>query len=165
MCVANKEMTMKKRLTVLALTCGVLGTAAAMDWKDVRVGPQVLVGTSGFEPGAFAEFTWDKFRLRPELFLHDGDRPAIGASALWQLPVTLLAGHTLHLGPRLAFHNGDDRHDPRGEISAMGIYNMPIPLKPGDSRHHVEIIAATGLVDEDGAEVAFSVGAGYVYRF
>jgi hypothetical protein len=136
-----------------------------MEWKDVRVGPQVLVGTSGFEPGAFAEFTWDKFRLRPELFLHDRDRPGAGVSGLWQLPVTLLDGHTLHLGPRLAYHNGDHDNDPRGEISAMCIYNLPIPVKAADSRHNLEIIAATGVVNEDGAEFAFSAGAGYVFRF
>lgn len=156
---------MKKLFTALALITAAVGTTTAMEWKDIRVGPQVLLGTSGFEPGAFAEFTWDNFRLRPELFIHDRDRPAAGASALWKLPVTLLEGHTLHVGPRLAYHNGDDGDDPRGEVSAMGIYNMPIPLKPGDSRHNLEIIAATGVVDEDGAEFAFSAGAGYVYRF
>jgi len=156
---------MKSLLAVLGLSLGVLGVASAMEWKDVRVGPQVLLGTSGFEPGAFAEFTWDQFRLRPELFIHDRDRPAAGVSALWQLPVNLLAGHTLHIGPRLAYHNGDDNDDPRGEVSAMGIYNLPIPPKQADSRHHIEIIAATGIVDEDGAEFAFSAGAGYVFRF
>lgn len=156
---------MKSLLTALVLTAAAVGTTAAMEWKDIRVGPQVLLGTSGFEPGAFAEFTWDKFRLRPELFVHDRDRPAAGVAALWQLPVTLLAGHTLHLGPRLAYHNGDDSKDPRGEVSAMGIYNLPIPPKTADSRHNIEIIVATGLVDEDGAEFAISAGAGYVYRF
>jgi len=156
---------MKALLAVIALTAGAVGTTSAMEWKDIRVGPQVLLGTSGFEPGAFAEFTWDKFRLRPELFIHDRDRPAAGVSGLWQLPVKLLDGHTLHVGPRLAYHNGDDGDDPRGEISAMGIYNLPIPPKAADSRHHLEIIAATGLVDEDGAEFAISAGAGYVYRF
>jgi hypothetical protein len=156
---------MKTPLAVLALSLGAVVTGTAMEWKDVRVGPQVLLGTSGFEPGAFGEFTWDRFRLRPELFIHDRDRPGAGVSGLWQLPVPLLDGHTLHVGPRLAFHNGDHHHDPRGEVSAMGIYNMPIPPKTADSRHHLEIIAATGVVDEDGAEFAFSAGAGYVFRF
>lgn len=156
---------MKAATALVALLAGFALHAGAMEWKDVRVGPQVLVGTSGFEPGAYGEFTWDAFRLRPELFIHDRNRPGAGVSALWQLPVTLLPGHTLHLGPRLAYHNGDDGDDPRGEISAMGIYNLPIPPKPGDSRHHLEIIAATGLVDEDGAELAFSAGAGYCFRF
>lgn len=155
---------MKTLLAVLAFT-GAVTTATAMEWKDIRVGPQVLLGTSGFEPGAFAEFTWDQFRLRPEVFIHDRNRPAAGVSALWQLPITLLAGHTLHLGPRVAYHNGDDGDDPRGEISAMAIYNLPIPPKPGDSRHNLELIAAAGVVDEDGAEAAFSAGAGYVFRF
>lgn len=154
-----------KALLALGLLAAI-AAAPAMEWKDVRVGPQALAGTSGFEPGAFAEFTWDNFRLRPELFVHDFERPGAGVAALWQLPVDLLAGHTLHLGPRLAYHNGKhEDHDPRGEVSAMGIYNLPIPPKQADTRHHVEIIAATGVVDEDGAEFAFSAGAGYVYRF
>ena len=155
-----------KALLALGLLTGVFASVPAMEWKDVRVGPQALVGTSGFEPGAFAEFTWDNFRLRPELFVWDFERPGAGVSALWQLPVNLMAGHTLHLGPRVAYHNGEhsDR-DPRGEISAMAIYNLPIPPKQADTHHNIEIIAATGVVDEDGAEFAFSAGAGYVYRF
>lgn len=153
------------RLLPLLLLAASVAPVVAMEWKDVRVGPQVLLGTSGVEPGAFAEFTWDHFRLRPELFLQDFDRPGAGVSALWQLPVTLPEGHTLHLGPRLAFHNGEDSHDPRTELSAMAVYNMPIPPKQAASRHNLEIIAATGLVDENGTEFAFSVGAGYVYRF
>lgn len=156
---------MRTLLAVLTLTVGAIGTTNAMEWKDIRVGPQVLLGTSGFEPGAFAEFTWDQLRLRPELFVHDRDRPAAGVSVLWQLPVPLLDGHTLHVGPRVAYHNGDHSDDPRGEVSAMGIYNLPIPPKQGDSRHHLEIIAAVGVVDEDGAEAALSAGAGYVFRF
>jgi hypothetical protein len=154
-----------KPLIVLALLTAVTVTTTAMEAKDIRVGPQVLLGTSGFEPGAFAEFTWDKFRLRPELFIQDFARPGAGISALWQLPIDLLPGHTLHLGPRVAYHNGEHNDDPRGEVSAMAIYNLPIPPKPGDSRHNLEIIAATGVVDEDGAEFAFSAGAGYCYRF
>jgi hypothetical protein len=156
---------MKTLLAILALTAGTVAATTAMEWKDIRVGPQVLLGTSGFEPGAFAEFTWDQFRLRPELFLHDRDRPGAGVAGLWQLPVSLLDGHTLHVGPRLAYHNGDHGDDPRGEVSAMGIYNLPIPPKQADSRHHLEIIAAIGVVDEDGTDAAFSAGAGYVYRF
>lgn len=156
---------MKSAFALVALLTSFSTVASAMEWKDVRVGPQILLGTSGFEPGAFAEFTWDKLRLRPELFLHDRDRPGAGVSVLWQLPAKLMAGHTLHLGPRAAYHNGDHSDDPRGEISAMAIYNLPIPPKQADTRHHLEIIAATGVVDEDGAEFAFSAGAGYVYRF
>jgi hypothetical protein len=154
-----------KPLFALALLAGTAATTVAADWDRVRIGPQVLLGTSGFEPGAFAEFTCHEFRLRPELFIHDHDRPGAGLSALWQLPVDLLPSHTLHLGPRVAYHNGDHENDPRGEVSAMAIYNLPIPPKQADTRHHLEIIAATGVVDEDGAEFAFSAGAGYVFRF
>ncbi len=154
-----------KPLLIIGLLASVASTTTAMEWKDVRVGPQVLLGTSGFEPGAFGEFTWDKLRLRPELSIPARDRPGAGVSVLWQLPVPLLDGHTLHLGPRAAYHNGDNSDDPRGEVSAMAIYNLPIPPKQADTRHHIEIIAATGVVDEDGAELAFSAGAGYVFRF
>lgn len=138
------------------------GVGEHPDWP--RFGPQVLVGTSGFEPGYMGEFDWGGFRLRPEIFLQDWDRPGIGVAGLWRLPVPLKDGHDLHVGARLAYHNGRHNDDPRGEVSAMGIYNLPIPVG-GPSQHNIEIIAAIGVVDEDGAEPAVSAGAGYVYRF
>ena len=161
---------MRIHACLLALiACAPLAFAAdgaAQEWP--RLGPQVLLGTSGFEPGYMAEFTLTNFhdiRLRPELFLHDFERPGIGGAALWPLPVALPAGQTLHLGPRLAYHNGKHSTDPRGELSAMGIYNLPLPPKDVESRHNLEAILAIGLIDKDGTEVAFSAGAGYVYRF
>ena len=157
--------------TLLALStflaAGHLGAADGVgehpDWP--RFGPQVLIGTSGFEPGYMGEFDFGpSFRLRPEIFLHDWDRPGIGVAGLWRLPVALKDGHDLHIGARLAYHNGRHNDDPRGELSAIGIYNLPLPLS-APSVHNLELIAAVGVVDEDGAEPAVSAGAGYVYRF
>ena len=132
------------------------------DWP--RFGPQVLIGTSGFEPGYMGEFDFGTFRLRPEVFLQDWGRPGIGVSGLWRLPVVLKEGHDLHIGARLAFHNGEHTNDPRGELSAIGIYNLPLPLG-APSRHNLELIGALGVIDKDGVEPAVSAGAGYVYRF
>lgn len=154
---------------VALVACAPLVTAADEPLSDwLRLGPQVLVGTSGFEPGYMAEFTLKDFhnlRLRPELFLQDFERPGVGGAVLWPLPVPLPEGHSLHLGPRLAYHNGRHGDDPRGEVDAMGIYNLPIPPKEVGTPHNIELIVAIGLLDKDGTEVGFSAGAGYVYRF
>ncbi len=138
------------------------GVGEHPDWP--RFGPQVLIGTAGFEPGYMGEFDFGNFRLRPEVFLQDWDRPGIGVSGLWHVPVLLKEGHDLHIGARVAFHNGRYSKDPRGELSAIGIYNLPIPMT-APSRHNLELIAAVGVLDGDGAEPAVSAGAGYVYRF
>jgi hypothetical protein len=132
-----------------------------------RVIGQVLVGTSGLEPGVAAEWTIageHPLRLRPELFIQDGDRPGIGGAVLWQLPMQLPAEHDLFLGPRFAFHNGEHHDDPRAEIDAMGIYTFPIvPSQPG--HHHIQVIVALGILDKDGAEFGVSAGAAYAYAF
>lgn len=138
------------------------GVGEHPDWP--RFGPQVLIGTAGFEPGYMGEFDFGNFRLRPEVFLQDWNRPGIGVAGLWQVPVPLKDGHDLHIGARAAFHNGRHNNDPRGELSAIGIYNLPIPMT-APSRHNLELIAAVGVLDGDGAEPAVSAGAGYVYRF
>ena len=161
---------MRIHACLLALiACAPLATAADEPLSDwLRLGPEVLVGTSGFEPGYMGEFTFKQaanIRVRPEIFLQDFERPGIGCAALWPLPVALPEGQTLHIGPRLAYHNGKHSDDPRGELSAMGIYNLPIPPKDAGTPHNLELILAIGLLDKDGTEVAFSAGAGYVYRF
>lgn len=132
-----------------------------------RVVGEVLVGTSDVEPGVAAEFLLPApvpLIIRPELFLHGGDRPGIGAACLWVIPFILPAGHEFMAGPRAAFHNGDGHGSAKGEFDGMAIYAFPIvPSQPG--HHHIEIITAVGILDKDGATIGASVGAGYAYSF
>ncbi len=152
----------------LLLIASLTTSAIGVDWTEVRYGPQASVGTSGFEFGAFAEFDIleDQYRLRPELFIHDKDRPAGAFAFLWHTTfLKLPENHDLYMGPRVAYHNGRENDDARGELSYMALYNLPIPPIPGDSRHHLEIFAALGIIDKDGTEVAATAGAGYFFKF
>jgi hypothetical protein len=140
----------------------------AFDWSEVRFGPQVSVGSSGFEFGGYAEFDIldDQYRLRPELFIHDKDRPAGAFAFLWHTTfLKLPEQHDFYMGPRVAYHNGKESDDPRAELSYMALYNLPIPPLKADSRHHLEIFAALGLLDKDGTELAATAGAGYFFKF
>lgn len=130
-----------------------------------RLVGQLLVGTSGVEPGFAAEWTLDShpaLRLRPELFMHDFEDPGFGFSVLWQMPWQLPHDQEIFLGPRFAYHNDDDK---KGELDAMMIYDLPI--QPEQSHHHhIELIGALGLLDDGGdLTVGLSLGAAYAYRF
>jgi hypothetical protein len=149
-------------LAALAASC-----PAADDIAPPWVVGELLAGTSNVEPGVAAEFllhTEHPLILRPELFLQGGDRPGIACAALWVIPFTLPAGHEFALGPRAAYHNGEHHDDAQAELDALGIYTFPIvPSQPG--HHHIEIIAALGILDKDGATIGVSLGAAYAYSF
>jgi hypothetical protein len=149
-------------LVFLAASC--LGADAI---TPPRVAGELLVGTSGVEPGVAVEWQLPVkpvIYLRPELFLQNGDRPGIGFSALWQVPFALPPGHDFFIGPRVAFHDGANYDDPHGEVDAMGIYSFPIiPTQPG--HHRIEIITALGFLDKNGIGIGASVGGAYVYTF
>jgi hypothetical protein len=155
-------------LLPFALCATAIIPGLSVEKDDFRYGPQISVGTSGFEFGAYGELDIldDQYRLRPELFIHDRERPGIGFAFLWNTTFFNLPDHhDFYMGPRVAYHNGKHKHDPRGELSYMVLYNLPIPPLPGDSRHHLEIFAAFGLLDKDGTEVAATGGAGYFFKF
>jgi hypothetical protein len=162
-----ERFSMHYVLPILLVSC-FMTSAVSVDWDQVRFGPQVSVGSSGFEFGGYAEFDIldDQYRLRPELFIHDKDRPAGAFAFLWHTTfLKLPAKHDFYMGPRVAYHNGEDNHDPRGELSYMALYNLPIPPLSADTRHHLEIFAALGLVDKDGTEFSATAGAGYFFKF
>jgi hypothetical protein len=158
------------RTTIIPLIVLLAGAGAAAGADGINppqlVG-EVLVGTSGVEPGVAAEFRLPiehPLILRPELFLQDGDRPGIAFAVLWPIPFILPAGHEFVIGPRVAYHNGDQYDAPHGELDAMAIYSFPIiPSQPG--HHHIEIITALGILDDNGPTLGVSVGAGYAYSF
>ena len=142
----------------------------------LRIVPQILVGTSGFEPGVAVEFgigSASRLILRPEVFVSD-DGIGGGAAVLWSLakPFQLGDRNDFAVGPRLVHHNADEHGL---EFSAMGIWSIGIGSNL-NRRHAIEIIGALGAVDEidddddddnddEGIGFAASVGVGYAYRF
>jgi hypothetical protein len=134
-----------------------------------RVGPQVLVGTSGFEPGIFAEWHFREASLvaRPELFLNEDERAGGGAMIGWEMPCfSLPEQHHIIIGPRVVYHNSDESGI---EADLMGIWSMDIhPASHG--RHFLEVITAIGAVEkdkdgDDDIELGATVGISYAFQF
>lgn len=134
-----------------------------------RIGPQVLVGTSGFEPGIFAEWRFGDRPLvvRPEVFLNEDERGGGGASLGWDLPFLHLPDRqNITIGPRVVYHNSDESG---WEGDVMGIWSLDIyPAQHG--RHFIEVIGAIGALEEekngdDDIVVGASIGLAYGFQF
>lgn len=154
-------------LIPLAMAATVANLTAADG--SFRIAPQIMVGTTGFEPGVAVEIQtsfWDPITFRPELFINnDGDLGA-GAAVLWSLPNTfnLSERHLLAIGPRLVFHNSDDDGL---EVSALGMWRIALGNQMSD-HHSIEILASLGVIQDrkhDDADVAAAVGVAYAYKF
>jgi hypothetical protein len=150
------------------LATAAIGLAAAD--TTVGIGPQLMIGTPGFEPGAAAEIhvgMWEPIVIRPELFISDDGRLGGGASLLWSLSDYFSLGdrQRISVGPRVVYHNSDEDGL---EVSAFGVWDFLL----GDGiaqHHHIEALGALGVVDDrdegQGANLLASGGAAYIYRF
>ncbi len=160
--------------STLLLAVAIPAVAQAEDGA-LRIVPQIMVGTSGFEPGLAVEFRLrspDALILRPEVFVND-DGVGGGAAVLWSLakPFHLGDRSDFAIGPRLVHHNADDHGL---EASALAIWNITLGNDLA-RRHSIEILGALGVVDaidkdnnnndDHSIEFAASVGAAYAYRF
>ncbi|MBA3697369.1 MAG: hypothetical protein H0W78_00685 [Planctomycetes bacterium] len=137
-----------------------------------RVGVQVLAGTSGIEPGIFAEWRLSEacVQLRPELFVNEDSKVGGGGGALVWEPgfIHLPERHALAIGPRAVFHNSDRSG---WEVDLMVIWSMDLdPSQRG--RHFLEVIGAVGVLededkdeDEDDSVIGASIGIGYGFQF
>jgi hypothetical protein len=161
----------------LALTAGMAGVLSGADrLADSEPYPrlvgEVLFGTSGFEPGVAAEWrtTMGSFAkmIRPEVLINEDGRPG-GAVSLNCLiaEAPMPEGHSLSIGPRLAYHNSDDSG---WEGAVLAIYH--IDIAPGQGhRHFIEVIGAAGILedkrdDEDhSARFGGTVGVAYGFQF
>lgn len=134
-----------------------------------RVGAQVLAGTSGIEPGAFAEWRLSEpgLLLRPEVFINEDGHIGFGGAVAWEPGfINLPERHALALGPRLVYHNSDESG---WELDLMGIWSFDlVPSQRG--RHYLEVIGAIGALEEENdgdeeTEVGASIGIGYGFQF
>ena len=134
-----------------------------------RLVGEVLVGSSGFEPGVAAEWrVGDPMCvLRPEVFINSDARPGFGASVSWDLTfLNLPERQSLTFGPRVVFHNSDDSG---WEADAMAIWHFDlIPSQRG--RHFLEVIGTVGALqdrkdDKNDTIIGASGGIAYGFQF
>lgn len=136
-----------------------------------RVGANVLVGTSGIEPGAFAEWrlSGPDLLLRPEAFINEDGRVGFGGAVAWELDfIKLPEHHRLAVGPRVVYHNSDESG---WEADVMAIWSIDL-VASQRGRHYLEIIGAVGVLEEEEdndkdeeSVVGASVGIGYGFQF
>ncbi len=134
-----------------------------------RLVGEVLVGSSGFEPGVAAEWrVGDPMCvLRPEVFINSDARPGFGASVTWDLSfLNLPERQSLTFGPRVVYHNSDDSG---WEADAMAIWHFDlIPSQRG--RHFLEVIGTIGALqdrkdDRNDTIIGASGGVAYGFQF
>lgn len=136
-----------------------------------RVGVNVLVGTSGIEPGIFAEWrlSGPDLLLRPEVFINEDGRAGFGGAVAWELDFfDLPERHRLAVGPRVVYHNSDESGL---EADVMAIWSIDL-VASQRGRHYLEIIGAVGVLqeedengDDDERVVGASGGIGYGFQF
>ena len=157
------------------LSCCVCSVITAADGPHndglPRVVAQVLIGTSGFEPGVAAEWRFGDYGMlvRPEVFINEDANAGGGASIGWELSfLPMMEGSCITLGPRVVYHNSDDKG---WEADALAIWHCDlVPSQKG--RHFLEVIGAIGVVetDKDGdnnhqTKVGGTIGIGYGFQF
>ncbi len=144
------------------------GICAAED--DLRITPQVMLGTSGIEPGVALEWRGQDLSsivLRPEVLLSEDGRPGAGGAILYDLGsmVDLPSRQSLAIGPRAVYHNADDSG---WEIDALATWGWNLSGSTTPWKHTVGVLAAVGVVKDkkhDETDVGASAGAFYSYRF
>lgn len=135
-----------------------------------RVGAQVLAGTSGIEPGAFAEWRFNEpgLLLRPEVFINEDGHVGFGGAVAWEGFFDLPDRHAIAVGPRLVYHNSDESG---WEIDLMAIWSFDLSTAHR-GRHYLEVIGAVGALEEEDEDngdeetvVGASIGIGYGFQF
>lgn len=157
----------RHQLLAIALLASALSTAMAMD-GDVRLVPQLAIGSSGFEPGLAVELRnadTPTLIVRPEILLSEDGTLGAGGALLIDLATTaqMPARQSLAIGPRVVFHNAD-----RSGLEAdmMGLWGFDLSDGVGTWRHSVGLLAAGGVLrDPRHDELDLGITAGIYYAF
>ncbi len=157
------------RLPLVAVLAVLCAHAGAVE-NDVRLVPQLLVGTAGVEPGIALEIRPPAnplFIVRPELLISEDGRLGAGGAILFDLtPSTDLPGRqAVAVGPRVVYHNADDVG---WEADAMVTWSYALSHDTRPWRHAVGALAALGLArdtDHHDTDIGATVGAFYAFGF
>lgn len=158
-------------LTAIVMTGALPLVAAEPSHESAppRLVGELMLGTSGFEPGIAAEWRtgvpWHL--IRPEVFINEDFRPGFAASAAWNMAFLHLPERfAITLGPRVVYHNSDRSG---WEADAMAIWHLDlVPTQRG--RHFLEVIGAIGALQDDRDDeretvVGASAGIAYAFQF
>lgn len=156
-------------IAALMVCAGALVPLLAAD-NDLRIVPQVMVGTAGFEPGVALEWRaadFERVVFRPEVFVNEDGRIGGGGAILYDLSTELNMpkDQALNVGPRFVQHNADDTG---WEFDGMLSYEVSLSSNVKPWRHAIGALGALGVREDrerDQTGVGASVGAFYSFRF
>lgn len=156
---------------LLSATAGAseVGSLTSAD-HDLRIVPQLVVGTAGVEPGVALEYrtaSLNRMIIRPEVFLNEDSRVGGGGALLYNVGESFDLPHeqALAFGPRLVSHNSDKNS---WEFDAMATYGISLSSMTQPWRHAVGLLAAVGVrhdKEHDEARIGANGGIFYSFRF
>lgn len=163
------HISLNRFTQAVALTIALSTSAGALDHgNDVRIVPQLMVGTSGLEPGLALEWRGPAnrdFIMRPELLISEDGRLGGGGALLFVLNRIMEPSdqQAIAIGPRVVYHNADDSGW-GADVMATWSYELSGEVRPW--RHALGALAALGVVrDRDDHEFDLGASAGVFYSF
>lgn len=144
-------------------------TIAASAAEDIRLLPQLALGTSGIEPGVAVELrdtAVNRLIVRPEILINEDERIGGGLAVLYDISDRLpdMDRRSLAIGPRLVHHNSDETG---WEADVMVTFGMQITDRIDAWKHSVGILGALGVRDDredDNRRIGATLGGWYAYR-
>lgn len=160
--------TLCSSLPLISLFVAAMATAAAMD-GDIRLVPQIAVGSSGFEPGFAVEVRTpgpQQFVVRPEMLISEDGDLGVGGALLVELSKSadMPSRQALAVGPRLVYHNADRRG---WEGDMLATWGFDLSDGAANWRHSVGALAAGGVLHDprnDELDLGLTVGIFYAFR-
>ena len=165
----SSPISINQLAQAVALTIGLASGAAALDQdQDLRIVPQLVVGTSGFEPGLALEWRAPAnpmVILRPELLISEDGQLGGGGALLVGLDqhLELPARQAVAIGPRVVYHHADDSS---WEADVMATWSFDLSQDDRAWRHAIGALAAVGVVrDRENHDFDLGASAGVFYAF
>jgi hypothetical protein len=158
----------------LTLACiavlAVAGSTAYAAENDLRIVPQLMVGTAGFEPGLAMEWRGRKhlsFVVRPEVFVNEDGGVGGGGAFLVDMSAQfdLNPRHALAVGPRVVHHNSDQYG---WEADALATWSYDLVGADRSWQHAIGVLGAVGVVDDkehDDYDLGLTAGVFYSFWF
>ena len=163
---ATGEIPFLLRASALAVLVAALHAADT----DVRLVPQLVIGTAGFEPGVAVEIRGlarPELVLRPEVLLNEDGRLGVGGALLYDVStgMDLPSRHAVAIGPRVLYHNSDHYG---WAADAMATWGYDLAPEQRAWRHSIGALATVGALQDrkhDDTDLGASVGIFYAFGF
>lgn len=166
---SNHRAPSSSLLRLVALAATLVAAIQAAD-TDVRIAPQLVVGTAGVEPGLALELrpaASPQIIVRPELLISEDGQLGAGGAVLVDASAALALPkrQALAIGPRVVYHHADDTG---WEAGLLATWSFELSSDVRAWRHAVGALAAVGVCEDrrhDDVDLGATAGVFYAFRF